>query len=300
MIVYFILQTLAYSAISSNGGAVSVLINGAVVHTFDSPNSIDMFAMVYNTLTPYLTEGAHTITLSQSGVASTYEVVIKASDASSSYKTETESSYETETESSYETETESSYETETESSEWETSGSWPQTTSPDEGYSTSPSDISAIPSGTPVGDGDATPESPTSLPPPVDNNKKANMSLIAGVLVGVIIAVLIIVLCVVVAVNSDLREALKERFGIKTDSSTDDMDSSIDNINEPSQKKNGVIRRYEMTENTPTDTATSTTTTVNISNAPTQGNDSDGTPGKKSNNKSIIVKVTATNEKGNK
>ena len=277
---------LAYSAISSNGGAVSVLINGAVVHTFDSPNSIDMFAMVYNTLTPYLTEGAHTITLSQSGVASTYEVIIKASDASSSYETETESSYETETE--------------TESSEWETSGSWPETTSPDEGYSTSPSDISAIPSGTPVGDGDATPESPTSLPPPVDNNKKANMSLIAGVLVGVIIAVLIIVLCVVVAVNSDLREALKERFGIKTDSSTDDMDLSIDNINEPSQKKNGVIRRYEMTENTPTDTATSTTTTVNISNAPTQGNDSDGTPGKKSNNKSIIVKVTATNEKGSK
>ena len=284
MIVYFILQTLTYSAISSNGGAVSVLINGAVVHTFDSPNSIDMFATVYNTLTPYLTEGAHTITLSQSGVASTYEVVIKASDASSSYETETESSYETETESS----------------EWETSGSWPQTTSPDEGYSTFPSDISAIPSGTPVGDGDATPESPASLPPPVDNNKKANTSLIAGVLVGVIIAVLIIVLCVVVAVNSDLREALKERFGIKTDSSTDDMDSSIDNINEPSQKKNGVIRRYEMTENTPTDTATSTTTTVNISNAPTQGNDSDGTPGKKSNNKSIIVKVTATNEKGSK
>ena len=278
MIVYFILQTLAYSAISSNGGAVSVLINGAVVHTFDSPNSIDMFAMVYNTLTPYLTEGAHTITLSQSGVASTYEVIIKVSDASGSYETETEM----------------------ESSEWETSGSWPQTTSPDEGYSTSPSDISAIPSGTPVGDGDATPESPTSLPPPVDNNKKANMSLIAGVLVGVIIAVLIIVLCVVVAVNSDLREALKERFGIKTDSSSDDMDSSIDNINEPSQKKNGVIRRYEMTENTPTDTATSTTTTVNISNAPTQGNDSDGTPGKKSNNKSIIVKVTATNEKGSK
>ena len=276
MIVYFILQTLTYSAISSNGGAVSVLINGAVVHTFDSPNSIDMFATVYNTLTPYLTEGAHTITLSQSGVASTYEVVIKASDASSSYETETESS------------------------EWETSGSWPETTSPDEGYSTSPSDISAIPSGTPVGDGDATPESPASLPPPVDNNKKANTSLIAGVLVGVIIAVLIIVLCVVVAVNSDLREALKERFGIKTDSSTDDMDSSIDNINEPSQKKNGVIRRYEMTENTPTDTATSTTTTVNISNAPTQGNDSDGTPGKKSNNKSIIVKVTATNEKGSK
>ena len=276
MIVYFILQTLAYSAISSNGGAVSVLINGAVVHTFDSPNSIDMFATVYNTLTPYLTEGAHTITLSQSGVASTYEVVIKASDASSSYETETESS------------------------ESETSGSWPQTTSPDEGYSTSPSDISAIPSGAPVGDGDATPESPASLPPPVDNNKKVNTSLIAGVLVGVIIAVLIIVLCVVVAVNSDLREALKERFGIKTDSSTDDMDSSIDNINEPSQKKNGVIRRYEMTENTPTDTATSTTTTVNISNAPTQGNDSDGTPGKKSNNKSIIVKVTATNEKGSK
>ena len=257
---------------------MSVLINGAVVHTFDSPNSIDMFAMVYNTLTPYLTEGAHTITLSQSGVASTYEVIIKVSDASGSYETETEM----------------------ESSEWETSGSWPQTTSPDEGYSTFPSDISAIPSGTPVGDGDATPESPASLPPPVDNNKKANMSLIAGVLVGVIIAVLIIVLCVVVAVNSDLREALKERFGIKTDSSSDDMDSSIDNINEPSQKKNGVIRRYEMTENTPTDTATSTTTTVNISNAPTQGNDSDGTPGKKLNNKSIIVKVTATNEKGSK